>query len=327
MQAPFQPNDQFSVSGFLCPVFHSLHPPSKRRTRSHMTARVSVIIRTCNRAAYLREAIESVWAQTFRDLDLIVVDDGSTDATRDVLTGYDGALVPIFLPQRNNAAVTFNAGVRAASGELVAFLDDDDVWLPEKLARQVELLERNPRFGFAYGNVRLLYEDGHLSPPVLAPHEIVVGSALRAIVRNMCIAMSALIVRRPWLDRAGLLDEAVPAAETLFCFRLAQSTDAVCVPEPVCLIRRHEKQVSRDHALSSYETTIAGLETLLRDRSLPRGVRLEAHRSIARYHAHLARNLTEANRPGAARRHAVQALWRYPFHRPAWRWALRSLFG
>ena len=291
-----------------------------------MAARVSVVIRTCDRAEYLRAAIESVLTQSFRDLDLIVVDDGSTDSTRDVLTGYGDALMPIFLPRRRNAAVTFNAGVRAARGALVAFLDDDDVWLPEKLARQVELLDRNPDFGFAYGNVRLLHTDGHLSPPVLTPDEIVVGSALRTVVRNMCVTMSTLIVRRPLLDQVGLLDEAVRAAETLFCFRLAQLTETICVPEPICLIRRHDRQASRDHAIASYETAITGLEKLLRDRMLSRGVRFEAHRSIARYHTHLACCLIQADR-AAARRHAVRALWRYPLHPPAWRWTLRSLFG
>jgi hypothetical protein len=293
-----------------------------------MSARVSVIIRTCDRAGYLREAIESVFAQTYRDRDLLVVDDGSTDTTRDVLVGYGDALVPIFLPRRRNPAVTFNAGVRAAGGELVAFLDDDDVWLPDKLARQVELLERNPRVGFVYGNARLLRSDGSLSPPALAPDEIAAGFVLRTLVRNMCVHPSTLILRRAWLDRVGPLDEGLPAAETfLFCFRLAQVTEAACIPEPVCLIRQHDEQLSRDHALSSYETAIAGLETLLRDRTLTQRVRLEAHRSIARYHAHLARKLTEADQAGKARRHAVRALWRYPLHGPAWRWALRSLFA
>lgn len=292
-----------------------------------MIARVSVIIRTCDRAEYLRAAIESVFAQTFRDLTLIVVDDGSTDSTRDVLNGYGDALVPIFLPRHRNPAVTFNAGVRAAAGEFVAFLDDDDVWLPDKLTRQVELLDQNPRFGFSYGNGRRLHSDGRLSPSLLAPEEIAAGWVLRTIVRNMCIHPSTLILRRLWLDRVGLLDEALPAAETLFCFRLAQLTEAVCVPEPVCLIRQHQDQTSRDHAQSSYETTIAGLETLLRDRAVQRGVRLEAHRSIARYHTHLARRLIETNRPAKARHHVVRALWRYPLHRPAWRWALRSVFG
>jgi len=130
--------------------------------------RVSVIIRTYNRAAYLCEAIESVFAQTFRDFELIVVDDGSTDATRDLLARYDGRLTPIILDHTANQAAVMNAGIHAARGEFVAFLDDDDIWLPNKLQRQVALLDSDIRFGFAYGNARLLHSDGHVSAPALA---------------------------------------------------------------------------------------------------------------------------------------------------------------
>ena len=291
-----------------------------------MQPRVSVIVRTYNRAGYLVEAIESVFAQTFHDLELIVVDDGSTDQTAAVLDRYAGRLTPVFLGGTGNPAAGFNAGIGVAQGELIAFLDSDDLWLPDKMKRQVACLDRAERFGFAYSNACLLYPDGRRSAPVLAPDQIVAGSVLRAIVRNMCIHTSTVMVRRRCLNRVGPFDESRLTCEEFFWFlRLARAADAVCVAEPLALIRQHAGQLSIDRGLTTYQAAITALEELLSDPALPWRVRLEAHRSIARYHAHLARKLGEDGRAAEARRQAVRALWRYPLHAPAWRWALADL--
>ena len=113
------------------------------------TALISVIIPSYNTSAYIREAIDSVLAQDCPDLDLIVVDDGSTDGTVDVVRSYGERLR--LLTQRNEgAAAARNAGLAAASGEYIAFLDSDDVWLPGKLAAQIRHLEANPQVGIVY---------------------------------------------------------------------------------------------------------------------------------------------------------------------------------
>lgn len=108
-----------------------------------MTAFVSVIIPTYNRAYCVVEAIESVLGQTFQDFELIVVDDGSTDATAEVLAPYVDRIRYIY---QKNAGVSAarNTGIRAARGQWIAFLDSDDVWLPEKLEIQVEGVHAHP---------------------------------------------------------------------------------------------------------------------------------------------------------------------------------------
>jgi len=293
-----------------------------------MNPRVSVVIRTYNRAHLLGEAIESVLGQTIRDLELIVVDDGSTDETPDLLDRYSGRIRAVFLAHTANPAAVFNAGIRLAQGEYVAFLDSDDIWLPDKLARQLESLESDSRFGFAYGNLRLLYQDGRLSAPALSPAEIVKGSVLRTMVRNMCIHPSTVVVRREWFDRRGLFDESIPICEDFFFFLdLARLTDAVGISKPMSLIRQHPGQISTRWGLRNYESAIDALEGLLRHRDLPTDVRLEAHRSIARYHTHLAKALIETGRITESRSHIVRALWRYPLHPPAWRWGLRAFLA
>ncbi|MCA1554238.1 MAG: glycosyltransferase [Chloroflexi bacterium] len=288
--------------------------------------RVSVIIRTYKRAAYLREAIESVFAQTIRDYELIVVDDGSSDDTRELLLHYGGRLTPMHLAHCGNPALTFNAGVRAARGDYIAFLDDDDLWLPTKLEQQLRALDAQHRFG--YGNVRILYAEGRTSPPALTAAQLTTGFALRALVRDMCVHPSTLVFHRDCLAQVELPDERQPVAETFyFSLRLARVANASCVREPIALIRHHATRLSIERGLSNYQAAVSALERLLSDRTLPLAVRMEAHRSLARYQAHLAKTLFTLGRTDAARAHALQALRHYPLHRPAWRWMLRSLLS
>ena len=98
---------------------------------------VSIVVPTYNRLAYLRQAVQSVFDQTYRQWELIVVDDGSTDGTAAYVASLGGRVRALTLPRRGGAARARNAGVGAARGAYVAFLDSDDLWLPEKLAIQM----------------------------------------------------------------------------------------------------------------------------------------------------------------------------------------------
>src|SRR5919204_5434173 len=102
---------------------------------------VSVIVRSYNRAAYLAQALESVLGQTRPPDQVLVVDDGSTDATLALLDTYRASVEVIALPHSGNPARVLNAGLEAATGDIVALLDSDDVWLPYKLERQLHLFE------------------------------------------------------------------------------------------------------------------------------------------------------------------------------------------
>jgi len=295
-------------------------------------ALVSVIIPTYNRVALLPEAIDSVFAQTYRDIELIVVDDGSTDDTRDLLAGYGNRLQALFLPHAGYPPPALNAGIRAAHGEFIAFLDSDDRWLPDKLDRQMALLDGAPQCGFAYGNVAFLYPDGSISPAVIPPKQLPSGRILRDLVRNMFIHPSTLIVRRTLLERVGLFDEdAHGNTEYALILRLARLSEATCIPEPVALVRRHAGQYSESLGGHNYELALLALERLARE-PLPWSVRLEVRRSSARYHTHLARlHLLVGERDrallSAAKDHLAQALRAYPLHRPAWGWAVRALLS
>src|SRR4030095_5688610 len=112
---------------------------------------VSVIIPTYNSVEYLSETIESVLSQTFRDFQGVVIDDGSTDGTVKLLSSYREKIV-VLTQQNKGIPAARNAGIKACSGELIAFLDHDDLWNPEKLQRQVDVFGCHPAIGICFTN-------------------------------------------------------------------------------------------------------------------------------------------------------------------------------
>src|SRR5918996_212462 len=122
-----------------------------------MSSKVSVVIPTYNYGRYLPEAVESVLHQTFPDLEVIVVDDGSTDDTRELIGRFGDKVCYIY--QRNQGLpAARNTGIRAARGEYVGFLDSDDLWLPGKLALQVPRLDSRQAVGLVYADA-LFFSD------------------------------------------------------------------------------------------------------------------------------------------------------------------------
>ncbi len=120
---------------------------------------VTAIIPTYNRAEIVGKAIDSVLAQTYPNIQVVVVDDGSTDGTRDVLRGYGDRIEPIFQP---NAGVGHarNAGIQAARGAFIAFLDSDDAWENWKIAAQIDVFQRFPELSIVYTDARSIELDG-----------------------------------------------------------------------------------------------------------------------------------------------------------------------
>ena len=124
-------------------------------TASHFQPSVSVVIPSYNYAAYLGDAIDSVLRQGHKPLELIVVDDGSTDSTEQVVSAYSS--VAYHKQENGGASLARNAGVSTARGKLIAFLDADDIWMPYKLSKQIELLRLQPELDMIFGHVDEFY--------------------------------------------------------------------------------------------------------------------------------------------------------------------------
>jgi glycosyltransferase involved in cell wall biosynthesis len=177
---------------------------------------VSVIIPTYNRSTVVCKAIESVLGQTYKNLEVIVVDDGSTDDTQSRLRVY-GDRIRIVAQENMGPTLAYNRGIASSKGELVGFLDSDDYWLPTKIARQVALLEKaGPSVPCCLCNVTIAYNDGTRRSTFksgnMIPH-CDVGLWLNpaeVLMSRMVIFSQAVVIRREVLERAGYFNEAFP---------------------------------------------------------------------------------------------------------------------
>lgn len=210
-----------------------------------MSARVlvSVVIPAYNYERFLPAAIDSVLAQTYYPIELVVVDDGSTDGTHCVLGAYGDRIRSI---RKKNAGLSAarNTGIRAANGDFIAFLDADDLWMPEKIERQMEIYAKHPDAVCVGCGVELV--DSDLNSIRQVQHDDVHGSAEKRL-RDVLLRRgwvggsgSGALIRRDVLSQLGFFDEGLTAAEDWdLWLRIVEHYPVYNVPNPLVRIRRH----------------------------------------------------------------------------------------
>ncbi len=175
---------------------------------------VSVVIPAYNCARYLPAAIDSALRQTYAATEIVVVDDGSTDETPEVLARYPQVVV---IRQENGGlSHARNQGIRRAAGEYIALLDGDDIWPADKLAEQMAIIQSDPAVGLLFGNARRFADDGWTEAPLFERyglgaayfgHERRVLDPLRKLLHMNFIPVGTVVVKKAWLVEAGLFDE------------------------------------------------------------------------------------------------------------------------
>jgi glycosyltransferase involved in cell wall biosynthesis len=208
---------------------------------------VSVVMPAYNVAWCIGRAVDSVLAQDYRTRELIVVNDGSTDGTRAVLEAYHGEIVLIDQENRGMSAAR-NVAIRNARGMYIAFLDADDRWLPQKLSRQVELMESCPEIGFCSTAARVEDGEGKLLN-LWRCHHGNIEMLATLFAENAAIAggCSAVMARKHLVERVGLFDESLRGFEDPdLWMRLAAVSGYQCIDETLAVILRREKSVSRN---------------------------------------------------------------------------------
>jgi glycosyltransferase involved in cell wall biosynthesis len=243
-----------------------------------MVPLVSVIIPTHNRAALLAEALASVTAQTFRDFEIVVVDDGSTDKTLATLGRCDSLRV-LRHPARRGVAAARNLGIAAARGAWLAFLDSDDLWLPEKLARQMAYLEKRPGLLLCQTDETWVRKGVRVNKPL--SHRKVAGRIFLPSLDRCMVSPSAVILHRRLLNDFGGFDEDLPAAEDYdLWLRLTWRFEVGLVEEPLIIKRGgHPDQLSAQWGLDRFR--IKALVKLLADPDLPEPYAQAAWRTLA----------------------------------------------
>lgn len=232
---------------------------------------VSVIIPTYNRAeAWLPGAIESVLAQNYRDFELIIVDDGSTDDTAQLVSSYDHPI--IYLHQDNKGpAAARNLGIKNAQYDLLAFLDADDRFAKNKLAMQVAAMEQNPSALISHTQ-EIWYRNGqHLNQKKI--HQKKSGDIFGQSLKLCAVGMSTVMTRRQLFDLVGLFDEDLPCCEDYdLWLRASINHDFLLVDAPLTIKNGgRTDQVSVQYQVGMDRFRIRAIEKLLAQKNLSDG--------------------------------------------------------
>jgi len=282
--------------------------------------KVSVVIPTYNRARFLCEAINSVLNQTFRDFEVIVVDDGSTDNTAELLSRYSDSIHYVRQDHRGRSHAR-NCGIQLARGEYIAFLDSDDIWLPDKLERQMTLFKEDPDFGLVHGAVEVIDEEGKIAPHLTAffqkgfARQRAQGETYERLLLHHTMYTSTVMVPRKIFEDIGLYDPALDPREDLDLYlRIAWKyrVDSVA-GRPLCRYRVQRKNVNPGSDLSLIYINLHMKHLRLLGMNPDRDPVRHRHARRNLYIA-LARDYYSAEKHNAARSYLFQALTLDPIH-------------
>ncbi|HET8676098.1 MAG TPA: glycosyltransferase [Blastocatellia bacterium] len=216
---------------------------------------VSVIIPTYNSVQYVVTAVESVLAQAVKDIEIIVVDDGSTDDTQSVMREF-GASVRYIRQQNSGVAAARNRGIEESRGRYIAFLDADDTWFPHKLERQLAALDQRPGYSVCYSAFTVVDSD---LKPLFINRSKRAGSALEDLLLrgNIVGSICTVLGERKLFETVGGFDTALSqCADWDMWVRLAELTDFLYVDEPLVTYRQHDANMSRNAPLLEHDSVI-----------------------------------------------------------------------
>jgi GT2 family glycosyltransferase len=270
--------------------------------------KISIIIPCYNHGCYLGQAIQSVLDQTYSDVEVIVVDDGSKDTTADVVRGFDDLRLRYLWQENRGLSSARNAGILASQGVYVAFLDADDWFLPHKLESQVDFLETHPTVGLVVSGWTEVDGQGRTLRTV-APWHWKPELGLVDCVMGHPMVIHAVLIRRYWLDTVGLFDEGLSAIEDgdLYLRLLAAGCQFAWLPEIVCCYRLHTGNMSRN-ASRMRQNRLAVLDKLYARADLPENVLAMRASAYALAHVHAAARAFGAQAWPQARQDVVQAI-------------------
>jgi len=280
---------------------------------------ISIVIATYNRLPLLREAISSVFDQNPGiNPEVVVVDDGSSDGTAAWLRGSGEQIKYRRLEHCGNLAIVRNEGFAHASGDLVLFLDDDDLLEPGSISLLSESLQQNPDAGFAFGDSRY-FSGEHIGPPRLRGHWHPDKDAFWNLLAGTPLLLPATMLRRTLLEQVGGLDPSMAAAEDYdLCLRVSSIANGIFVTEPVARIRMQAESMSKSKAVAGTQNAIASLERIRENNFLDQLHSTALRSNLSKLYANLARMQSDASNFAMARRSIWKAFTANPTSPRCW---------
>lgn len=279
--------------------------------------RVSIVIPTYNRADMVVECLESVFTQTYTDYEVIVVDDGSTDNTEEILKPYHARIKYIRHENKGNAAAR-NSGLDIAKGELIAFLDSDDLWMPDKLRRDVDYLDSQPDVDMVCANGTFFGSPKFAGKKVVPDKRAIPlardGVTLKAIFTRSSLRPSAMVLRKRVIEGTNGFDPDFAACVDLdFAFRVLMKYKVVFINEPFFKMRKHDDHVSGDSERRTL-FNIKAIEKLLKE--YPEARKLISEKKINRRLAYRYCRLGKITQKKGRKKEALSAYRKSLSYRP-----------
>ena len=287
---------------------------------------VSVVIPCYNSASTLRETLDSALGQTYGNVQIIAINDGSTDETGDILTAYGDRITVLSQQNAGQTVAKINAIVQA-TGDYIAFLDSDDLWDAAKISRQVALMESSPETGLCYTAGHVIDGSGaRMSAFFASPTHR--GNCFEELLLQNDIVASSVMVRREALDRLGVFDAELRACENWELWtRIASEYLVDCVDEPLTFYRKHGGNMSskighmreyRLQVVAKNEVRYAG-----RSAKIDRVLQLAYHRAHISFGKVYLGQLSLAE----ARAELSRAIRRRPFDLRPYGWYAQAMLG
>jgi len=292
---------------------------------------VSVIIPTYNRVQLIAQAIDSVLSQTYRNFEIIVVDDGSTDDTKQILIPYKDRITYIYQENQGGAAAR-NTGINRAKGKYIAFLDSDDLWFSPKLERQVEVLDNHDDFALIYTNIVYIDNAGRFFAPGYSSRMFRSGYLFKeTLLRKVaCGHPPTWLIRKTCLEDVGGFDpEFRTSHDRDMIVRISRKYQIYGIGDRLTIVRKHHRERLRDgssakqlehHWFKFLDKLFDGTDGELISGKLKRKL-------IADYYFSAGRHYLKEMDPFTARKRLLSSMANYPFRLNPYLYLISTLMG
>jgi glycosyltransferase involved in cell wall biosynthesis len=281
---------------------------------------VSVIIPTCNRARLIHRSLNSVLNQTFEDYEIIIIDDCSDDNTEATIDKYIDKNIKYFRHKvRKGGAAARNTGLGIAEGRFVAFLDDDDEWLPEKLKFQVEVLDNKPELGMVYTGYFYIDDIKKRTLKIFRPAKK--GFIYNDLLKTNCVGTTSTpLIRKECFDKVGVFDEALPACQDWdMWIRISKAFEIDYLKQPLVNFFIHNDRITRN-----VKAKIEGRKILLK--KFYDDIK-ESKQNLSIHYFTIGYLLCHNDKVSDGRKKIFKSIKLYPFNIIYYKYFFLSLFG